>query len=318
MQNKFIPNDFFTHQQSWRKALVIAEANAKVEAPDVDDKAYWQHELAAFDRAYRELQMREDKSTETENSKLADDDGAISAAMAAGNKLGIKSTDAAQIVGAYLLALEESEKAKKAPEVEVRPDMPMAENEPPKMVFLDRNKEKIISLLWQGECDGEVEAFDVNGMLVIPSRDGVTYVRREDAISFFGLQEPSKANLPGKILPQGSNSVNNLIDAGISSLTHLPDVHKTKMVQALNAFQHECVPAAVSFEDIDACIERKNLFLSVEEKINVMKGLIALSRTETAKEQIVDIANLIVLQRPNQSSEDFDPDATLPSMGSNY
>ena len=313
MQNKFIPNDFYTHQQSWRKALEIAEANAKVEAPDVDDKAYWQHELAVFDRAYSELQMRVNNSTET-NRAGRYSDGAISAAMAEGNKLGIKSTDAAQIVGDYLLALKESEETNQAPEVEVRPEMPMAENEPPKMVFLDRSKEKIINLLWQGECDGEVEAFDVNGMLVIPSRDGVTYVRREDAISFFGLQEPSKANLPGKILPQGSNSVNNLIDAGISSLTHLPDVHKTKMVQALNAFQSECVPAAISFEDIDACIERENLSLSAEEKIDVMKGLIALSRIETAKEQIVDIANLIVFQRSNQSGEDFDPDATLPSM----
>jgi hypothetical protein len=63
----------------------------------------------------------------------------------------------------------------------------------PKMQFLDRSKEKIITLLWQGICDGTVEAFDVNGMMVIPSEQGVTYVRKEDVISFFGLVEPSQA-----------------------------------------------------------------------------------------------------------------------------
>lgn len=36
------------------------------------------------------------------------------------------------------------------------------------------------------------EAFDVNGMMVIPSEEGMTYVRKEDAISFFGLVEKSQ------------------------------------------------------------------------------------------------------------------------------
>lgn len=65
--------------------------------------------------------------------------------------------------------------------------------QPPKMQFLDRSKEKIIVLLWQGVCDGTVEAFEVNGRMVIPSEEGMTYVRKEDAISFFGLVEQSQA-----------------------------------------------------------------------------------------------------------------------------
>lgn len=54
-QHSVIPHDFYTHQQSWRGALVIAESYAKVHAPDVDDKAYWRHELAAFDMAFDSL-----------------------------------------------------------------------------------------------------------------------------------------------------------------------------------------------------------------------------------------------------------------------
>lgn len=77
----------------------------------------------------------------------------------------------------------------------------------PKMQFLDRSKEKIITLLWQGICDGTVEAFDVNGMMVIPSEEGMTYVRKEDAISFFGLVEPSQAQqsqwMPIETAPTG-------------------------------------------------------------------------------------------------------------------
>jgi len=48
----FIPEDFLTHRDAWRKALLIAERYAKVQAPDIDDRLYWRHELAAFDRAY--------------------------------------------------------------------------------------------------------------------------------------------------------------------------------------------------------------------------------------------------------------------------
>jgi hypothetical protein len=47
-----IPDDFRTHHKSWRDALVIAHDNAEVRSPDVDNKAYWQHELNAYDRAF--------------------------------------------------------------------------------------------------------------------------------------------------------------------------------------------------------------------------------------------------------------------------
>lgn len=50
-----IPEDFETHRSAWREALEIARAQAKVSAPDVDDKAYWTHELAAFDRAFASI-----------------------------------------------------------------------------------------------------------------------------------------------------------------------------------------------------------------------------------------------------------------------
>lgn len=48
-----IPADFLSHQQSWRDALVLAMAMA---APE-DDSGYWEHELAAFDKAYAELKQ---------------------------------------------------------------------------------------------------------------------------------------------------------------------------------------------------------------------------------------------------------------------
>lgn len=54
-------------------------------------------------------------------------------------------------------------------------------------------KDQKITLLWQGQCDGTNEGFEINGMLVIPSLEGVTYVRREDAIAFFGLCDSAAA-----------------------------------------------------------------------------------------------------------------------------
>jgi len=46
---------------------------------------------------------------------------------------------------------------------------------------------KTITLLGQWKHDGEVEAFEVNGMMTIPSEEGVVYVRKEDAMQFFDL-----------------------------------------------------------------------------------------------------------------------------------
>jgi len=50
-----VPSDFHTHKNAWRSALEMAEQNALVNPPDLDDKSYWRHEIAAFDRAYSEL-----------------------------------------------------------------------------------------------------------------------------------------------------------------------------------------------------------------------------------------------------------------------
>lgn len=54
-QQPVIPHDFYTHRKAWRKALEIAEINGRRERPDIDDKAYWRHELRAFDRAFNSL-----------------------------------------------------------------------------------------------------------------------------------------------------------------------------------------------------------------------------------------------------------------------
>lgn len=48
-----LPEDFLTHQASWREALLSAGVWC-----DVDDREYWEHELEAFDRAYAELKAQ--------------------------------------------------------------------------------------------------------------------------------------------------------------------------------------------------------------------------------------------------------------------
>lgn len=53
---------------------------------------------------------------------------------------------------------------------------------------------KKIDLMFQGRVDGSVEAFEVNGMLVIPAEDGVVYVTREQARDFFGLIDPARGH----------------------------------------------------------------------------------------------------------------------------
>lgn len=51
-----IPANFTTHRSAWRKAIELAIKNAPASsAPDEDEKAYWEHELAAFDRAFARL-----------------------------------------------------------------------------------------------------------------------------------------------------------------------------------------------------------------------------------------------------------------------
>lgn len=50
-----LPDDLFSHHQTWRSALVAQRDAAKVEPPDLDDRAYWQHEIDVFDRVYADL-----------------------------------------------------------------------------------------------------------------------------------------------------------------------------------------------------------------------------------------------------------------------
>ena len=52
MRNQVVPDDFFSHKDAWRNAIVHAVDSTVVP----EDKSYWQHELNAFDRAYKELE----------------------------------------------------------------------------------------------------------------------------------------------------------------------------------------------------------------------------------------------------------------------
>jgi hypothetical protein len=60
-----------------------------------------------------------------------------------------------------------------------------------------------IALAWQGRVDGTNEGFRVNGMLAVPAEEGVTYVTREQAIEFFGLNSSpvSTGGLDGRADP---------------------------------------------------------------------------------------------------------------------
>ncbi|WP_334043574.1 hypothetical protein [Burkholderia ambifaria] len=53
-----IPDDFRTHHFVWREGLVIARDTAIVQPPDVDDRAYWEHELKAYDRAFAAIGIK--------------------------------------------------------------------------------------------------------------------------------------------------------------------------------------------------------------------------------------------------------------------
>lgn len=45
-------DDFVSHCGSWREALTIARALARVDAPDIDDRTYWDREIRAYDEAF--------------------------------------------------------------------------------------------------------------------------------------------------------------------------------------------------------------------------------------------------------------------------
>ncbi|MBR8427286.1 hypothetical protein [Burkholderia cenocepacia] len=60
-----IPDDFRTHHSAWREGLVIARDRAIVQAPDVDDRAYWEHEISAYDRAFAGIGIAIGAATES-------------------------------------------------------------------------------------------------------------------------------------------------------------------------------------------------------------------------------------------------------------
>ncbi len=47
-----VPEDFITHKGAWHHALTLARANSESK----DDQKYWEHEIRAFERAYKELE----------------------------------------------------------------------------------------------------------------------------------------------------------------------------------------------------------------------------------------------------------------------
>ena len=58
MKTTVVPEDFLSHHASWRAALERCIETAPEATHDRDDKAYWRHELRAFDRAFAELSSR--------------------------------------------------------------------------------------------------------------------------------------------------------------------------------------------------------------------------------------------------------------------
>lgn len=51
-----IPDDFYTHEDTWRKALETLIALTPVSTePDMDERGFWERELRAFNNAYEEL-----------------------------------------------------------------------------------------------------------------------------------------------------------------------------------------------------------------------------------------------------------------------
>ncbi|MGB3844268.1 MAG: hypothetical protein WA940_00225 [Sphingopyxis sp.] len=50
-----LPHDLFSHRAAWRRALVIVTEAASPPWHDVDDRAYWQHEIDVFDHVFAAL-----------------------------------------------------------------------------------------------------------------------------------------------------------------------------------------------------------------------------------------------------------------------
>lgn len=56
-------SDLAEHLIAWRRALLIAELHAEVSPPDIDDKAYWRHEINALDRIAATLDVHSDQTS---------------------------------------------------------------------------------------------------------------------------------------------------------------------------------------------------------------------------------------------------------------
>ncbi|WAT32229.1 hypothetical protein [Pseudomonas sp. GXZC] len=51
-----LPHDFLSHRETWRQGFErLIELEPESHRPDEDQRGFWQHELDAFDLAYREL-----------------------------------------------------------------------------------------------------------------------------------------------------------------------------------------------------------------------------------------------------------------------
>lgn len=48
-------DDMKTHRAAWRNALVVARDSQPPAAQEGSDRAYWEHELRAFDRTFEVL-----------------------------------------------------------------------------------------------------------------------------------------------------------------------------------------------------------------------------------------------------------------------
>lgn len=48
-------HDLQTHARGWRSLLAKAADKAIRRPPDIDDRAYWEHEIAVFDRVVAAL-----------------------------------------------------------------------------------------------------------------------------------------------------------------------------------------------------------------------------------------------------------------------
>jgi hypothetical protein len=51
-----VTDDLFTHREAWRTGLVLAKHSSQPPTVDMDDRAYWQHEIDVFDRVFAALE----------------------------------------------------------------------------------------------------------------------------------------------------------------------------------------------------------------------------------------------------------------------